>query len=1187
MTIKNMIIAGMLLMPALVSAQSFTFRDPSQQLTTIGRGQTTITAEGTLSSKDSYAVLGDAKLKDYRMTFRARNPLSADQVQIWAGFRAASRFDRYVVGIKGGLIDEVYLMRQGYMGTDEFMGVRPLRFHPVPGEWYKVSVEVVGERIRVFIGDVPLPYIDVTDHNGAATAEGPVTLGGAWIPTEYDDLTITPLASDALTGVSDREFQQLMTPAEKKAKRQKDIAVYEGITVGKLNVGRTDISLDGNWLFRPDGTEPWHIMQVPAFWNPIRIWLHGETMPSPRGQQPKGVSDVYYQRETDRCENYTFNYHTTKAAWYQQDVTLPATVKGKEMVLHFDAVSKMAEVYVNGKFAGKHIGMFGDFDIDCTALLHPGKNTILVKVTKNAGNQSDLLNSQLDAHYASARDDAGAAKEEKKEKPQVDLLSQIAHGFYGNDPAGIWQPVRLTITEPLKVEDAHIMPTLTGASFELTVKNNSKRKVTFNLQTTITDKKTAEVLYGGKSMTKVSLKPSESRVLTYSVTGLQPKLWSPEHPNLYNFTFSTGSDALTVTSGFKTFEVKGGQFYLNGVRYWLRGGDQVPSAICPNDSALAHKFFQLMRKGHIEVTRTHTSPFNELWMTAADEEGIGISFEGTYTWLMHGNVDVPDSTVMRLWRDEWLSLVRKYRNHPSMLFWTINNEMKFYDNDPDLARAKQKMTIISDVIREMRRIDPMHPVCFDSNYIEKGKKEKFGADFMASIDDGDIDDMHAYYNWYDFSMFRFFKGEFQHQFKLPNRPLISQEMSTGYPNNETGHPTRSYQLIHQNPLSLIGYKCYDWADPQYFLQTQAFLTGELAEALRRSNPECSGFMHFSLHTWFKQAYDARHITGWPTYYALSRALQPVLVSAELWGRHLYSGSPLTTRFYVVNDREDGTAIAQSTLHWQMVDANGETLKQGEEQIRSVAHYEHFFMTPTITMPEVSRKQTVTLKLQLTENGRQISANEYQLTVAPKTVLTTTKRIAVLGDGSSLDAVGAGYTAVNLKKLKKVDLLVIADVKELSTEDLKAVKAYEQRGGKLLILNSKEAARQLYPEYIQDWIFPTEGDICFMEREDDRVFDGIEPLELRYWNDNQREIPLVCHATLKTKRCPEVEELVGQMKIHSYIDGGRPEDRIRRIDQMRGFPMVRINSNAIISCLCTEKAATDPIAAQLLINLLNQ
>ena len=57
------------------------------------------------------------------------------------------------------------------------------------------------------------------------------------------------------------------------------------------------------------------LCQYQIFWNPIRIWLHGETMPSPTGHQPKGVSDTYYQQETARCEGYTFDYRKTNAAF--------------------------------------------------------------------------------------------------------------------------------------------------------------------------------------------------------------------------------------------------------------------------------------------------------------------------------------------------------------------------------------------------------------------------------------------------------------------------------------------------------------------------------------------------------------------------------------------------------------------------------------------------------------------------------------------------------------------------------------------------------------------------------------------------------------------------------------------------------------------------------------------------------
>ena len=57
--------------------------------------------------------------------------------------------------------DDLYLMRTGYMGTDEFMGVRPLGFHPVPGEWYRMKAEVCGNRIRVFLNDEKHPRIDL------------------------------------------------------------------------------------------------------------------------------------------------------------------------------------------------------------------------------------------------------------------------------------------------------------------------------------------------------------------------------------------------------------------------------------------------------------------------------------------------------------------------------------------------------------------------------------------------------------------------------------------------------------------------------------------------------------------------------------------------------------------------------------------------------------------------------------------------------------------------------------------------------------------------------------------------------------------------------------------------------------------------------------------------------------------
>ena len=112
-------------------------------------------------------------------------------------------------------------------------------------------------------------------------------------------------------------------------------------------------------------------------------------------------------------------------------------------------------------------------------------------------------------------------------------------------------------------------------------------------------------------------------------------------------------------------------------------------------------------------------------------------------------------------------------------------------------------------------------------------------------------------------------------------------------------------------------------------------------------------MHFALLTWFRQVYDADRIEPWPTYYALARALQPVLVSAELWGRHLYAGEKLTTRVCVVNDLEEGRALRPTLLRWELRDERGRVLDHGDRMLDSVPHYGRLWIDPEITIPPVS------------------------------------------------------------------------------------------------------------------------------------------------------------------------------------------------------------------------------------------
>ena len=865
---------------SLLSKDSFSISKP--QFTKVGKGLCKV-QDGVLATRDSYASIGSTEWENYTISFEARTPKTEEQVQIWFGFREQGRNNRYLVGFKGGFQNDIEIARMGLMGDDRFLGIRNLDFNPTLGVWYAFKIEVCKNRFRVFINNENTPRIDVIDDKGDMLTKGKVVLGGAWIKNEFRNLEVTRLSDTYMDPIKSKEYSYYLTPKLKVEKRIKERKQYKKVKISHINPIRTTISLDGNWLFKPDhelinreqaidansSDDDWHILEVPNFWNPSRIWLHGETFMDEEHQ--KGASDTYFQKETDRCENYTFDYKKTNIGWYRQWVDLPDSLNDKNIELNFDAVSKMAEVYVNGKLAGNNKGMFGEIKLDITKFLKPGSNLIAVKVMKDY--TKDIKNANEIATIAVTVEVTNQ------------MLKDIPHGFFRDEPVGIWQPVKLIITNPVKIVDTYIKPNLTGANFEIQLRNTSKLKKTFNLNTSIKEKGTNDILIETESIKKITLKEGEYKTVTFEINNLNPKLWSPETPNLYSFNFNLKEsktnkllDSETIQSGFRTFETKGDYFYLNGKQYWLRGANHTPHALGINDADLANKTLQMYHDGNIAVTRSHTIPYSEVWLKAADEQGVGISYEGTWPWLMIGigEGSIPKKELLNIWSNEWIRLMKKYRNHPSLLYWTINNEMNFTHKKDKLSKMEQKMQIVSDVVKQMRIADPTRPICFDSGYTRKAVKNNPNENFFQKYDDGDIDDGHNYQGWYNTSVFDVFDKKQLLNRKTNGRPLISQEWSSGYPNTETGHHTRSYLWQHQNTQTHIGNQAYPFGNPSYSLENNAFLTSELVEAVRRTHDKLAGMHNFSSITWFQNVYDAEKVKPYPTYYRMKNSLNPIL-----------------------------------------------------------------------------------------------------------------------------------------------------------------------------------------------------------------------------------------------------------------------------------------------------------------------
>ncbi len=1144
-------------------------------------------------------VMNDQELDDAEISFQARAPLGTEQVQIWAGFRCQNRDSRYVFALRGGNDNDVYLARYAPDGGAKFLGFAPLDFKPVPGTRYRLRVVFFDDRIQFYLNDEKLPRLNVEDDNASWT-NGGVVLGGGWLPAEFSDLqvkSLTEAGKAAFQAIGDAQWST--PPVDKEAIRQSQRSIYKPATFPSLNAARTELSLTGTWLFKPDyelpaGETPvqpdyndqnWHVMPVPSFWTPGLSWLHGETnFPAVNEfSMTKAVAESLSVQETRRCDAYTFDWRKTHAAWYRQYVNLPGDLNDKYFELSFDAIAKLSEIWVNGKQITNHTGMFGQVKCDVTKALHPGANVIAVHVT-----------SRLKSNESSNTIEGVAVTVEVTSS----MLKSLPHGMFQEDVGGIWQPVKLTATAQVRVDDCFIEPGLHSADLNLDILNASGQTASADIGYAITSARDGSLLYSNPVAQHLTVAPGESQQLKLTTPSLNPKLWSPQDPNLYGlevFLTQNGSkiDGYQVPFGFRTFRVDGDKLLLNEKPFRLRGANPFPNTLRPNDPVLAHDFMEIARAGNVNMTRSHIVPFTATWLDAADQAGMAVSFEGTWPWLMLEG-EPPDDDLIKAWRDEFISLIHEYRNHPSILLWTVNNEMKFeqFDqNKPGLL--KRKWHILDETLKQMRAADPTRPIVADSSYARKAAQKSYRIVVKPEgLDDGDIDDAHHYYGWYNESFFHFYEGEYNDQL-TPGRPLISQEMATGYPNNDDGHPVRFYLFKHYTPQALVGDDAYENADPAIFLKRQAFMTKELAETLRRTGHDGeAGNLFFSYLTWFQKPWSTTEIKPWPAYYALKTALQPVLVSAELYGRHFYAGSKVHCRVCVVNDAEDNQSITNSDLIWSFRSGD-QVLTHGQVKISSVDYCQNRWQDVDFTLPAdlPAPRVDAQLELRLETDGKLLSENHYDITVASREwAQGDFEQLSPfqLWDPAKSHAADLFDLPVNtidsLDVASRTNILVIGDLQgyPLSSAEQNKLRDFVSRGGRVLMLHPGSALPQLYPDQITAFTAKP-GEIVSLHVPESPVFSGIEPLDIAWFQRDERQLPIACTgvfgiASVRT----DVTGLAWQCDIHGYLK--HPSE----ITNFSGSPFVEIRSGKgqlLASELYFEAAKSDPIARRILMNSL--
>jgi beta-galactosidase/beta-glucuronidase len=389
--------------------------------------------------------------------------------------------------------------------------------------------------------------------------------------------------------------------------------------------------------------------------------------------------------------------------WYRNEFIVPEKFNGDRMFLNFDGINWKADVFVNGRNAGKIEGAFIRGRFDVTDLVKPGQNnTIAVLIHKN--DHIGVVKEQTALYHDKNGGILGADNPTYHASIGWDWIPVIR----GRD-IGIWNDVFLNVSGAVTISDPFVLTdiplpdtTSAGINIEVTLNNNKAESVSGILEGKYGDIRFNE---------KISIGPSESRVVKLNPSThpelhiKNPKLWWPKgygEPFLYDVELSfksengAVSDKVSFKSGIREMTYNEDNMilnmYVNGRRFIGRGGNWGFPESNLNyrereyDAAVAYHAdmnFNMIRNW---VGQTADDEFFE----ACDRHGIMVWQD----FCLANPADGPDPYNPAMFIKNAEDVIKRIRNHASIGIYVGRNE-----GNPPL--------VIDTALRNMIKI--LHP----------------------------------------------------------------------------------------------------------------------------------------------------------------------------------------------------------------------------------------------------------------------------------------------------------------------------------------------------------------------------------------------------------------------------------------------------------------------------------------------
>lgn len=335
--------------------------------------------------------------------------------------------------------------------------------------------------------------------------------------------------------------------------------------------------------------------------------------------------------------------------WYRKTFTLDEQAADKRILIQFDGVYMNSQVWINGTSLGTRPYGYSSFEYDLTPYLKRdgGPNVLAVKVNNNQPNSR----------------------------------------WYSG--SGIYRNVWLTTLSPIHVPNNGVFVTTANVSTDSAtisvstdLENQSSNSASVSLTTTIAAGDGRAL--ASNDSTAITVEPDKQSTLTQNLALMSPRLWSVEEPYLYRVKVEVKVDGSVVDTyvtslGIRTAAFDGSTgFSLNGQNMKLRGvnlhHDLGALGAAVNCRAIERQIQILKTMGVNAIRTAHNPPAPEL-LEITDRLGVLVLDEAFDTWEQTKTTN-DYGRYFKDWAERDIKdMVRRDRNHPSVILWSIGNEV--------------------------------------------------------------------------------------------------------------------------------------------------------------------------------------------------------------------------------------------------------------------------------------------------------------------------------------------------------------------------------------------------------------------------------------------------------------------------------------------------------------------------------